>query len=275
MANFEENGETVQISLTPNQAKEFASETEGESDSSEDEEMETENEKSELKESEDDQESEVIILRRTPEEIQAVEEKEMMKFVNFMKKQGLVIVPASDTSDQTKDKNQQKGKLHDGVHEAGQGNERFDNEINSVVTIYKNAVGKESSKRDSSSSEEPMDTSDEFDKIQVGPNVDEPGDHCNSIVSRYVAEQTPERNQPQPHCSRNEPNQQVVAPNPMIAEGMIRRSEAKKADIMLTPGRSRNLQSIVPSALLDEDYLVVGSHIDENTRRKIGSGGVC
>ena len=94
VANFEEDGEDVQIELTDKQAKEFASEDESssneqEDDSESEEPMEQNFDQQTL---DDDADSEVVILKRSQEEIKEQEEREMMKFVKFMKKKGLVMV---------------------------------------------------------------------------------------------------------------------------------------------------------------------------------------
>ena len=89
------------------------------------------------------------------------------------------------------------------------------------------------------------------------------------------------KEQPEPHCSYKVTANEIIAkrtPQPMIqqeqltAENFLRRSEAGKADIHKVPGRSPISVQALHSALLDEDYLIVGSHVDEITRRKIGSG---
>ena len=62
---------------------------------------------------------------------------------------------------------------------------------------------------------------------------------------------------------------------------MIHDAEKSKAGIYDVPGRQHeiNLRNdispqtpVVHSALLDEDYLLVGSYVDETTRNKIGNG---
>ena len=84
-ANFEENGEEVQFKLTANQANEFNSETD-EGDSSDNDEPQTMIESHGMKQNEidDDVDSEVVILKKKQTESDVQEEKEMMKFVEFM-----------------------------------------------------------------------------------------------------------------------------------------------------------------------------------------------
>ena len=115
------------------------------------------------------------VLIRSPEEIQKQEEAEMMKFVDFMKKQGLVMVQQESPVNKTnKTTDEQAGKRRmEAAHTAGnsgqgqKGNrgivtDFIDNV--SVVMVYKNAVESDKGKCDSLSSDEPLDTSDEIDK---------------------------------------------------------------------------------------------------------------
>ena len=96
---------------------------------------------------------------------QSQEEEGMQRFVEYIRKQGLVIVEESRLANGGNQKFREKNR--------DTGNLRGDNE--SVMTIYKNAVQpsvggsinvRDVNKRDSSSSDEPLDTSDEIDKIE-------------------------------------------------------------------------------------------------------------
>ena len=219
------------------------------------------------------------------------EEVEMQKFIDFMRKQGLVIV---DTSKQ--------GNNEQRPHNQGKGQ---DDQV-SEVTIYRNAVQPENSKRDSSSSDDisPMDTSDENEFYPIPTNrTCRP--HANN-VDNFVVEnieqmrqRTPARMMEtsqymqqaaltqQPHCSyaAEEPrpqqhfdgqqptrHQEQLLMNPLQlskAEQIIRDAEASRAKIMDVKGKN---QTIFHSALLDEDYLIVGNYVDDLTKRKIGNG---
>ena len=61
---------------------------------------------------------------------------------------------------------------------------------------------------------------------------------------------------------------------------MMRDGENKKVRIMEVPGKSSHMLTTLPhamsstyhSALVDEDYLLVGTHIDENTKQKVING---
>ena len=167
----------------------------------------------------------------------------------------------------------------------GPGKIRDDNM--SEITIYQNAIEQATtSKRDSSSSEERMDTSEEYDKSGERDLTHESPISNNEFVAQFIAENTPNKTlteypEPQPHCSREEtpfkPEEQqdenrkidntIAEPTRLRpSESMTRRSESKKVHIYSVPGKTLH------SALLDEDYLIVGNHVDEITRRKIGNG---
>ena len=89
-------------------------------------------------------------------ELQKQEEKEMQKFVDFMRKQGLVVVDAAKMKELSGDGTDRQKPRHVGGDDS------------SIVTIYKNAVQKDgNSKRDSSSSDKMLDTSDEVDKLNL------------------------------------------------------------------------------------------------------------
>ena len=53
------------------------------------------------------------------------------------------------------------------------------------------------------------------------------------------------------------------------AEQMIQDAEASRMKIMDVKGKN---QTVFHSALLDEDYLIVGNYVDDLTKRKIGNG---
>ena len=155
--------------------------------------------------------------------------------------------------------------------------------------------------RESSSSEEPMDTSDEVDKLDdLDINRQCKIDQFISDVHRHSHEETPDDmmqtsvvdkgrkrmdvDDPQLHCSRQappvgrSPAQQPV-PQLMKAEEMIWDAETFRARIVDVPGRSTinepNIElneRVFHSALLDEYYLLVGNYIDEKMKKRIGNG---
>ena len=148
-------------------------------------------------------------------------------------------------------------------------------------TVYTRAVPK----RISSSSDEPVDTSDEnleveFDKLQ---SVQGP-----SIVGEYeppVAERASRQSRsPRPSTSGDQgldyqPGQvqmdrQVYVSPDDKANDMIRDAEQSKAQIFATPGKHTTyLKNLATSAtLIDEGFVMVGAHLDELTLWKIQKG---
>ena len=124
----------------------------------------------------------------------------MKDFVEYMKVEGLVMVKASKANRQNKfqkpvlqgqlvaktSKNQgkqlRKGNIIELMDTAPPGSE---------VTVYHNTVLPESSKQDSSSSEEALDTSDEVDKLPL-QLITVTQDHNNKIVEQFITENNPE-----------------------------------------------------------------------------------
>ena len=157
----------------------------------------------------------------------------------------------------------------------------------SETTIYHRAV---ESKRDSSSSEEIMDLSDETSASQFSidhvhavsesRSGDQPRQPTTELRNRYVHDDA------QLHSSR----QEALSP-PMRHQGgggdremtvqvedLVRVAEASKARIYEVPGKLQTIEKYLEwpdlfhSVLVDEDYLVVGTHVDEATKRKIITG---
>ena len=112
------------------------------------------------------------------EKEQQEEEAGIQRFVNYIRKQGLVIVEASQLANPKEKFNKENGKAVESMERSSILNKRpmAGEDDSSVVTVYRNAVNvltqgndvSAQSKRDSSSSDKPLDTSDEFDKIPVG-----------------------------------------------------------------------------------------------------------
>ena len=163
--------------------------------------------------------------------------------------------------------------------------------------MYKNAVpqlinqqqlqfGKN---RESSSSEEGLDTSDESNK----PNLDGEQLASNQDIDCFISDvrclsagqqQLPVKEVAQPHCSRD-PDPQPVPAQLMRAEVMVRDAEAAKARILEVPGMFPAVNNnnevnvhnslggnVAAFVLVDEEYLVVGNYVDDLTKRKIGNG---
>ena len=56
------------------------------------------------------------------------------------------------------------------------------------------------------------------------------------------------------------------------AEHLIKEAEAAKARIFTTPGKDSDLNKQFHSVLVDEDYLLVASHVDSNMYNRIIQG---
>ena len=227
---------------------------------------------------------EVTILKRNPKDMQEAEEKEMMKFVNFMKKQGLVIVDASDTDKIAKQRKEIGGRLTTKSYDRMENENAPDN--NSEVTIYKNAVEKSISKRDSLSSDEPLDTSEELEKIALNAMTDLNIQRNNDIdqflsEAQRISQEHPVR--PGVYTDQIDTQDgryglqttQVTTKNghtqmtPTRSEEMVREAEKAKARIYDVKGKANQGSH---SLMFDEDYIVVGSHVDDVIKRKIAGG---
>ena len=55
-------------------------------------------------------------------------------------------------------------------------------------------------------------------------------------------------------------------PQPLRGEQMVQDAEGSKARLLAVPG---NLEELLHSALLDDDYLSIGSHVDDMTQKHI------
>ena len=157
---------------------------------------------------------------------------------------------------------------------------------NSDVTIYKRAIEKYNS---SSSDEAAQDTSDEllqfeFDKINILPSSIVGAD----VVHKHVDDRhSVSRNdrcgfEPMPSTSRdydgrqNErfpPRSRPREPTPEErAERLIREAELAKAEIFPVSGNTLVTQRYCKTAVIDEGYMAVGGHVDEQTYVKIQRG---
>ena len=258
---------------------------------------------------------EVKIQYRSKDQASEQEEADMQKFINFMKKKGLVMVQQTPgmtvnvTQEQVQDRSvidKEPAAVQDNAKERrGMETDFIDN--NSIVTLYHNAVQPasyqsnqsvsgdvaaaiQSKERDSSSSEDPLDTSDEADKLPVGTidiNSQRNIDQFISDVQRHSSDMgrasivdRGRGDNPQLHCSRQQQLPPVLRSSlahlPPLqltkAEEMIRDAETFRTRIIDVPGRltvdelnqNRNHNDrVYYSALLDEDYLLVGNYVDE------------
>ena len=171
-------------------------------------------------------------------------------------------------------------------------------ENTSVITVYKNAVPRvENSKRDSSSSEEQLDTSDELTDLNVAQMTINQMNKHNDVM-QFIAENPIEqqsvidrgRTRTVPvryvsdgewaHCS-NAPattsRLEDQQPPPQISKAglMIHEAEASRARIFDVKGNDNfptQVQQVFHSAVLDEEYLLVGNYLDETIKQRIGQG---
>ena len=224
------------------------------------------------------------------------EEAGMQRFVEYIREQGLVIVEASQLANKTPKFN--KGKERKGVrsplemqsvvnrrHQPGE-------DDSSVATIYHNAVKvmdnqgtpMTNKKRESSSSQERLDTSDEMDRIPIVNMTLQPDKELN--VAQFVSDARVQQiADNQRERQRNERGRQHSTLQPVRGierldvpdmvnptEQIIRDAERSKARIYDVQGKANNINASFHSALLDEDYLLVGNYVDETTRSKVAKG---
>ena len=165
-----------------------------------------------------DEESDVIVFKTSEVQKQNMQtqpmqremsDNEMKRFASYMKQQGLMLVDSS----QMHNRNLNLGQKSCGKEITA--NALVDNVDNhSEITIYRNAVEQmtESSKRDSSSSEEPLNTSDEIDKMPLdnlalqtmneNDNFQFFADQTRtSIIPPPRGYATSQREEVRPHCS--------------------------------------------------------------------------
>ena len=182
--------------------------------------------------------------------------------------------------------------------------ERIPVQVDSKITIYKNAVKDDRNKinRGSSSSEDWVDTSDENineDNVPVMDQLSEFKDlraydmneeyqQADPItehqINDFIADQrwgSEENVEPstsgwkQPR-DQSQHRQQIQTADDCVNE-LIREAEAAKAKIY-NPGKVMRGQQIdlsrsfVHSAMVDENYLIVAAHVDEHTQVKIEKG---
>ena len=201
------------------------------------------------------------------------------QFADFMQQRGLMLVPSGSEpakSKQGKNKNIQQDINYIDAH--------------SAVTVYKNAVQPVVNMRNSSSSEDEM-------QLNSSEEIDNKGDQFNPLINEF--DQFPfvvgGGDQEPPATPRGQfrggntnagtsgeqhPAVQVMPTTPQYSRGemMVRDVERAKARIYEVEGKekggdnnNRELNLSCPTSP-DEDYLMVGNHIDESLRKKIISG---
>ena len=225
----------------------------------------------------------------------------MEKMARFMHKKGLIFAPVQVVSvmkeqvpgrRQTKEQQVAAPPTPNVNNRPGRSTELNQDNIpirtnQSETTIYHRAV---ESKRDSSSSEEIMDLSDETPASQFSiDHVHAVSESCSGDPPRQPTTESRNRyvlDDAQPHSLRQE-----APPLPMRCQGgegdremtvqvedLVRVAEASKACIYEVPGKLQTIEKYLEwpdlfhSVLVDEDYLVVGTHVDEATKRKIITG---
>ena len=145
------------------------------------------------------------------------------------------------------------------------------NQLISEETIYKRVVEKcKPYGRNSSSSEEDVDSSSEFVEL-------------NQVLNSIAANQTSEKvvaTQPQPGTLRGVQNKELDDTD-VRAEKAIRQVEIAKGRIFANSGKRYDGDSLfqidvaremIHSVLVDEEYSVVGNHLDESTISEIKRG---
>ena len=134
-----------------------------------------------------------------------------------------------------------------------------DGQINEVqvdpeITFKK---GKQT-KRDSSSSEDHVDTSDDMIEMDVDFN------------DRFIADCEQEA---QRICNSFAEDRVTATEVQNQAANYIKEAEAAKARILNTPGKTLDFSQSPLSANVDDNYIIVGAHIDDNLKNKVSKGG--
>ena len=149
--------------------------------------------------------------------------------------------------------------------------------VDMVEMIYRPAVR---CKQDSFSSEDEVDTSDEFIKnlnelIIAGRRNSEPRDPVRNISSEDEEQpSTSDRrrgNQGNQMENRKHSHQQMPKSPEEITRDMVREAERAKANIFPQQGNLL-VDNFNFAAKMDEDYMVIGAHLDELVQKRIVSG---
>ena len=232
--------------------------------------------------------------------IEPEEEEFFNKWELFLKKRGLQITPVAESKEK-KDVENRKTELKQGEWKK-EGKESLVNpkrsveyikDGNSVNTIYEPAVTKnahELKNRLSSSSEEnDADLSDpktvDSEDVELLINHFITDQHLS--VEGRSSEQTQPRNvegsmqnrEPRPHCSQDEDTDEPRETSiQQRAKQVIRDAEKANTSMVQVPGKApkENVRqfekSLAYSHLVDDDYMMVASHLDDLMIIKIESG---
>ena len=286
---FEESGDVVQMQISDTAAREFESEI-GSEDNSSDSENEG-LEKGEIPESENEMSSQPESSGNTPQKgrkkkskRQSIEEMEgkidSLSSAFFEMKDIMKRVAQKEEQPERKNTEQTRKRKIPGKDVAM-------TISNSDTTIYQNVLDKvnqpefmavdseiefrshnqvaNAERRESSSSEDKIDTSDELMEVGVGVDFNE----------RFIAD-----------CAREAANSKRTSLHEDTLQEIADRSrevEASKASMMATPGEIFQPQ-VMPlqevgfgnavnySSHVDENYLVIGAHVDLSLKEKIKRG---
>ena len=223
-----------------------------------------------------------------------IEERSMLKFTKFLEKKGFITQSGGPRKDKRKKmKNGNTSHIPLSIQES-----------NSETTIYQNAVPLESevnqknqerilalnhtNKRGSSSSEDGLiDTSDELINNEIGITCTKTGKEKKSeLYQRFLdcrlkeqREHVSRKNRNDSRLHQPQPSTSRAVEDPRLdmeekARQMIRQAEAAKATMYEVSGEN-NLFSgneLFHSVLVDEDYSIIGNHLDESTKQKIIEG---
>ena len=153
------------------------------------------------------------------------------------------------------------------------------NAVESGTTIYHNALEKADrqadaghfglpEKRNSSSSEDdPIDTSDELLELSLNQRL-----FLNSGNGPQRQDVIPNEERAETSTGHYE-LAEGTQPNPPVlrSEQMLREAEASKAKMLATKGRYHvnEFENRVHSTMVDDEYLMIGAHLDETLIKKI------
>ena len=197
----------------------------------------------------------------------------VLNLENMIKERGLLV---SDDND--------KRHCHRSS-EKGKSTQQFSDGLESEATIYKNAVefvenddemkdpeiSFNYKNRDSTSSEEKVNTSDEFMEVDVNERfIAECAREAANSKSRLLRD---EEGCNEGTSSHDQTRERQIS----RSDQFIREVEASKARMIKTPGELTNhsvfnakeLEVIQHSVVVDENYMVVGAHLDRNLQSKI------
>ena len=161
---------------------------------------------------------------------------------------------------------------------------RMGDDRSSVITIYQQAVRNKINKRGSSSSKEGeiINTSDKIEPMEVEePYQNNPSNFISAMRRDYDQRQEQFDSPNRRTNDRFEEPRGTYAVSGQVrldpedrAEQLIREAEENKMKIYGTPGKAEiDIENqFVHSAMVDETFTIVASHLEESTIEKIGKG---